>query len=295
MMNNAFRSALTGRRPTAAVVVVIALLAGACASPTATPLGSSPTPSSSPVAVTSTTPKSSPSTSTASPSPVNGAFTLGHFPAVPTGSLPDTTTRALQAALDSAIDQGLPGITATVLVAGRGVSSGAAGTADGVNPVAVRSQFAIASITKTVIAAEVMWLSEQGKLRLSDRAADHLPAGFHFDTNGVTIEDLLSMQSGIPDPIPEDSVGRSRGLGVPRRPEACLAPPTVKARNPPPHRHWLDRRRLGAPHAVSPFESSIVSERVLARRAGPKRRPANCAAYARYSTLVPQRLGRTTS
>jgi D-alanyl-D-alanine carboxypeptidase len=200
MTNNGLCSALTGRRTAVSVVVVIVLLASACASPTATPLGSSPTPSSSPVAVTHTTPGSSPSASTASPSPVDGAFTLGHFPAAPTGSLPDTTTRALQAALDAAIDQGLPGITATALVAGRGVWSGAAGIADGVHPVVVRSQFAIASITKTVIAAEVMWLSEQGKLRLSDPVSKHLPSSFHFDTNGATIENLLSMESGIPDP-----------------------------------------------------------------------------------------------
>jgi D-alanyl-D-alanine carboxypeptidase len=159
----------------------------------------------------------------ASPSPVDGAFTLGHFPAAPTGSLPDTTTRALQAALDAAIDQGLPGITATVLVAGRGVWSGAAGTADGVNPVVVRSQFAIASLTKTVIAAEIMWLAEQGKLRLSDPVADHLPAGFHFDTNGSTIEDLLSMRSGIPDPISEESGPVQANLLKAWTPEELLA------------------------------------------------------------------------
>ena len=44
----------------------------------------------------------------------------------------------------------------------------AAGTADGVHPVEVESQSAIASITKTVIAAEVMRLSEEGLPRLSD-------------------------------------------------------------------------------------------------------------------------------
>ena len=74
------------------------------------------------------------------------------------------------------------------------------GTADGVHPVEVRSQFAIASITKTVIAAEVMWLAEQGLLRLDDPVAAHLPPEFHFDTRGVTIRNLLSMESGIPDP-----------------------------------------------------------------------------------------------
>jgi D-alanyl-D-alanine carboxypeptidase len=96
----------------------------------------------------------------------------------------------------------LPGITATVLVADGGAWSGAAGTADGVHPVEVGSQFAIASNTKTVIAAEVMRLSEKGLLRLSDPVSEHLPSSFHFDTNGATVENLLHMESGIPDPAP---------------------------------------------------------------------------------------------
>ncbi|MGH2597478.1 MAG: serine hydrolase domain-containing protein [Actinomycetota bacterium] len=119
---------------------------------------------------------------------------------MPTGSLPDSATGALQAILDAAVKQGLPGVTATVLVADGGAWSGAAGTADGVHPMQPRSQFSIASITKTVIAAEIMRLSERGLLRLSDPVSMHLPPSFHFDTNGATIENLLSMQSGIPDP-----------------------------------------------------------------------------------------------
>ena len=134
-------------------------------------------------------------------SPVEETYSLGHFPDVPTSSFSDSTVNALQAVLDAAIkEHGLPGVAATVLAADGGVWSGAAGTADGVNPMQIHSQFAIASLTKTVIASEIMWLSEQGLLRLSDPVSEHLPAGFHFDTNGATIENLLSMESGIPDP-----------------------------------------------------------------------------------------------
>ena len=133
--------------------------------------------------------------------PAEVTYSLGHFPDVPTGSLPNSTVSSLQAILDSAIkERGLPGVSATVLVAGGGSWSGAAGTADGVNPMQVRSQFAIASLTKTVIASEIMWLSEQGLLHLSDPVSEHLPPSFHFDTNGATIDNLLSMESGIPDP-----------------------------------------------------------------------------------------------
>jgi CubicO group peptidase (beta-lactamase class C family) len=186
MTHESFHTALHGRRTAISVVVVVGLLTGACTS--STQAGSSPTPSPSP-----------------SPSPVGVAYTLEHFPEVPTGSLPDSTTGALQAILDAAVKQGLPGVSATVLVADGGAWSGAAGTADGVHPVKVRSQFAIASITKTVIAAEIMRLSEEGKLRLSDPVSTHLPPSFHFDTNGATIENLLSMESGIPDPALSES------------------------------------------------------------------------------------------
>jgi D-alanyl-D-alanine carboxypeptidase len=164
-----------------ALIVAAGLLTSACASSTQD--GSSSTPSSSPVEAT---------------------YTLGHFPDVPTGHLSDSTSHVLQAVLDAAVKDGLPGVTATVLAADRGAWSGAAGTADGVHPVEVRSQFALASITKTVIAAEIMRLSEHGLLRLSDPVSEHLPSGFHFDTNGATVGNLLAMESGIPDPaVPE--------------------------------------------------------------------------------------------
>lgn len=170
-------------RTAVSLVVVVELLTSACTASTRD--ASSPTPSSSPVGVT---------------------YTLGHFPDVPTGSLSDSTARALQAVLDAAVKQdGMPGVTATVLVADGGAWSGAAGTADGVHPVKVRSEFAIASITKTVIAAGIMRLSEEGKLRLSDPVSIHLPPSFHFNTNGATIENLLSMESGIPDPALSES------------------------------------------------------------------------------------------
>ena len=156
-----------GRRTVASVIVALGLLTSACA---------------------------------ASSSPVGVTYTLGHFPDVPAGSFSQSTAAALQAVLDAAVKKGLPGVAATVLAADGGAWSGAAGTADGVHPVVTGSQFGIASITKTVIATEVMRLSEKGLLRLSDPVSEHLPSNFHFDTNKATIENLLHMESGIPDP-----------------------------------------------------------------------------------------------
>jgi D-alanyl-D-alanine carboxypeptidase len=91
-----------------------------------------------------------------------------------------------------------------VLVANGGLWSGAAGTADGMRPVEVGSQFAIASLTKLVIAAEVMRLAEAGELDLSGPLSERLPSDFEFDANGATIENVLAMESGIPDPYLSD-------------------------------------------------------------------------------------------
>ena len=58
-------------------------------------------------------------------------------------------------------------------------------------------QMAIASITKTIVAAQVMQLVEAGQLALDDLAADRLPPDLDFETNGETIANLLSHRSGF--------------------------------------------------------------------------------------------------
>jgi D-alanyl-D-alanine carboxypeptidase len=101
-----------------------------------------------------------------------------------------------QAALADTADGG--GIAATVMTPD-GTWSGAFGKADGVHDVAVDSQFGIGSVTKSVIAAQMMQLVEAGELSLDAPVTDYLPADFTFDTNGATIRQLLSHRSGIPE------------------------------------------------------------------------------------------------
>jgi len=133
--------------------------------------------------------------------PTTGAYGLGEFPEPPTKAFSSTTGAALQAVLDAAVDNGLTGVTATVMAADRGVWSGAAGvTGEALEPMKTGSQFEVASIEKTIIAAEAMRLSENGLLDLTDPVAAHLPADLEFDTNGATVRDLLAMESGIPEP-----------------------------------------------------------------------------------------------
>jgi D-alanyl-D-alanine carboxypeptidase len=171
-------------------------------------------------------------------SPSDASLSLGHFPEAPTDPVPDAIAAALQEVLDAAVDRGLPGIAATVLAPGIGVWSGAAGTADGVRPLEGSSQFAIASITKTVVAAQIMRLAEEGRLALGDPVSDHLPSDFRFDTNGATVADLLAMESGIPDPTlsataPEVLADPMRDWAA----EEVLA--SVPAQRSPPGDHFV--------------------------------------------------------
>ncbi|MGA8038932.1 MAG: serine hydrolase domain-containing protein, partial [Acidimicrobiia bacterium] len=127
-------------------------------------------------------------------------YELGRFRDVPTATMPAAVASELQKVLASAVDDGLPGVAATVMIAGNGKWSGAAGTADGVEPVTVESQFGIGSITKTVVAGQILRLAEEGAIvDLDDQVSAYLPPGLVFDTNDATIRQLLSMRSGIPE------------------------------------------------------------------------------------------------
>ena len=141
----------------------------------------------------------------ASPSPTEEA------PAFPTEAFADISedpvskkeAAEFQAILDDMASFDGAGMSATVMTAD-GTWSGATGSADGVRDVRVDSQFGIASITKSVIAAQVMQLVEAGELSLDAPASDYLPANFDFDTNGATIRQLLEMLAGIPDWYSDD-------------------------------------------------------------------------------------------
>jgi D-alanyl-D-alanine carboxypeptidase len=129
----------------------------------------------------------------------SGTYALGEFPAFPHEPLPASTAEALQAALDEAVEGGsFPGITAAVIVAGRGSWAGAAGSADG-HPLTPDSRTPTHSSGKTVVAAQVLRLAEDGMLDLDDLASEHLPPELEFfDVNGATIRQVLGMRSGLP-------------------------------------------------------------------------------------------------
>lgn len=160
------------------ILSILALLAAACSS-------SAPETGSSAV------------TTEASPSPT---YALGTFPDFPGGALPGSVAEALQAALDSEIEAGtFTGVTAAVIVADRGSWTGAAGSAYGV-PLTPDSPTPTHSVGKTVVAAQILRLAEDGKLDIDDLASEHLPPELGwYDANGATIRQVLGMRSGIPN------------------------------------------------------------------------------------------------
>jgi CubicO group peptidase (beta-lactamase class C family) len=126
-------------------------------------------------------------------------YALGEFPPFPDEPLPGSTTEALQAALDATIEDGtFIGVTAAVIVADRGSWAGAAGSADGIQ-LTPDSPSPTQSSSKTVVAAQVLRLAEEGLLSLDDLASEYLPPELRFfDANGATIRQVLGMRSGIP-------------------------------------------------------------------------------------------------
>ena len=137
---------------------------------------------------------------TAAPTPATpSTYALGAFPTFPDQPLPGSIAEALQAALDATVEEGtFTGVTAAVIVADRGSWAGAAGSADGV-ALTPDSASPTHSSGKTIVAAQVLRLAEEGELDLDELASEHLPPELRFfDANGATIRQVLGMRSGIP-------------------------------------------------------------------------------------------------
>jgi D-alanyl-D-alanine carboxypeptidase len=164
-----------------AVALVVAL--GGCA----------PTPDSTETAASAE--PSEPGVASTSPSERAPAFPTAAFADISEDPISERAAAEFQAILDDMASGA--GMAATVM-SPDGTWSGAVGKADGVRDVRVNDQFAIASITKSVVAAQVMQMVEAGELDLDDPATDHLPPDLDFDTNGATILQLLGQRSGIP-------------------------------------------------------------------------------------------------
>jgi D-alanyl-D-alanine carboxypeptidase len=160
-------------------------------------------------------------------------FALGEFPPFPDEPLPASTAAELQAALDATIDaDALIGVTASVIVADRGSWTGAAGSGDG-NALTSDSLSSTHSSGKTVVAAEVLRLAEDGLLDLDDLASEYLPPELRFfDANGATIRQVLGMRSGIPGLNEEDGYYPAEQASTPVKVFRMLPEPTARPPTP---------------------------------------------------------------
>ena len=147
-------------------------------------------------------------------SPASARVEIGEFPVFRDGGLPEDVADAMQAALDDAVADGsVAGVSAAVIAIGTGTWSGAAGVDAAGEELADDPRLPTASVAKTLTAATIMQLVEQGRLGLDDSAVDHLPRGLgRDDLNGATIRDLLGMRSGFTDPWNLDGFGASGDL-----------------------------------------------------------------------------------
>ena len=178
------------------------ILAGcAAAAPTGTATPSVATPPTEAATARATGTPTPTALTNASTTPRAAMFPTAGFADISDNPVSEEAAARFQTILDEAIRDeaaGAGGITATAMTAS-GTWSGAVGTADGVRDIRPDDQMAVGSITKSVIAAQVMQMLEAGELALDDPASDYLPADLDFDTNQATIRQLLGMRSGILD------------------------------------------------------------------------------------------------
>jgi D-alanyl-D-alanine carboxypeptidase len=203
-----------------AIVLAVAVVAGACL-----PAAAPPPAASVPVAAVA-----SPAGRPASPGPTATAAgpTTTPIPAAtarPPRATPRPPTarasiqRLLQLELDALrAELRIPGVSATILFPDGTAWTGVSGLADvGADaPVAPDTAFAIASISKTFLAALVLELVAEGALRLEDPVDPLLPDLAYRTGPGVTVRMLLDHTSGLHDYFLSPKIDRAL-QGAPSR------------------------------------------------------------------------------
>lgn len=167
----------------------------------------------------------------------SSAATTGRpFPPLPAGALPAQQATALQNELDRWVETGLlPGVTAAV-ASPAGTWSGAAGVDGRGNSLEPHSGMALASVSKTFTAAEVMLLAERGKVDLDAPASTYL--SLRQVANGVTIRQLLAHRSAIPDPGDKPYASLLTDLGADWSVQEVLAPVPAATAKPGQEYHY---------------------------------------------------------
>lgn len=154
---------------------------------------------------------------------VAGFFSLSLFalPVPLSAEIDRTRLERIAALVESAIDAGqLPGGVVLVGHQGEVVYERAFGarSVDGmVEPMTVDTVFDLASLTKAVATTtSVMLLVEEGRLRLRDPVASHIPEFASHGKDRITIEHLLTHVSGLRPDLPLEEVFDGAGIAIAR-------------------------------------------------------------------------------
>lgn len=120
----------------------------------------------------------------------------------------DHSKASVKAAVDliqAQVDAGV--LEAATLYVGKGsaVEGHAFGKAESIHAI-----FLLASITKPMTATGLMVLSDAGELRLSDKVMKFIPEFSEGDRKDITLKQLLTHTSGLPDQLPENAQLRKR-------------------------------------------------------------------------------------
>ncbi|MFO1091715.1 MAG: serine hydrolase domain-containing protein [Planctomycetaceae bacterium] len=70
--------------------------------------------------------------------------------------------------------------------------------------------FLVASLTKPIVAMAALLLVERGQLSLMDRVVDYVPEFSGADRKSITVRNLLTHTSGLPDMLPNNRALRER-------------------------------------------------------------------------------------
>ena len=148
--------------------------------------------------------------------PVPAPATPAAFPPPATQALAPDKAKALQGALNRIVEfpdspSGSRGATAAV-VTDHWTWSGAVGTDSRGTPLRPDTSMAVASITKTFIAAEVMLLAGKGELNLELPIARYVP--HRLTANDATVRQHLSMTAALPDYQPADFARMDRAAAA---------------------------------------------------------------------------------
>lgn len=120
------------------------------------------------------------------------------------GLCPHRWQQVLQFAQQLCDEQVVPAIGLQVQRQGRstGVHSFGSRSLSTLLPVTPDTRFLIASLTKPMVAMAVLLLVEQGKLSLSQRVVEWVPEFREGAKRPITIRNLLTHTSGLPDMLP---------------------------------------------------------------------------------------------